>query len=145
MICFINEHKDLLEIIDELKAEKIDLRLTLVQREAEVRFLKASEHKLEETIRLLRDEKKELMDDLLISSGVRMSKIQEQIMSREVQVNDNQPDFINQSSQWSQQMTSESLREVQNERNLRAIKLVDELERESGIKIPDGLRGVKVE
>lgn len=145
MICFIDEHKDLLEIIDELKAEKVDLRLTLVQREAEVRFLKASEHKLEETIRLLRDEKKELMDDLLISSGVRMSKIQEQIMSREVQVNDNQPDFINQSSQWSQQMTSESLREVQNERNLRAIKLVDELERESGIKIPDGLRGVKVE
>jgi len=86
--------------------------------------------KLEKEIEILRAEKKELLDDLLIASGVKMSKYQEALAMKQLDAEDKDTSSVSQTRQWAHEMTQNSIMS-QEERNRRAIKLVEELEQEA--------------
>jgi hypothetical protein len=81
----------------------------------------------------LTKEKKELLDELLIASGVKMSKYQEQILKKQLeQSGDDVIDTGNQTRNWAQKMERESFL-TNEQKNQRAIQIVAELEREAAL------------
>lgn len=95
--------------------------------------------KLEEQIKMLNQEKKELLDELLIASGVKMSKYQEALALKQMNDTDNTPAYNGQMRQWEHDMTSKSLKETESQKNQRAIELVEQLERESELNKVGGI------
>jgi len=97
--------------------------------------------KLEDQVKVLASEKKELLDELLIASGVKMSKYQEALAQKQLEDSgQDQPSFTGQTRQWAAERTRDSLM-TQDEKNRRAIEIVAELERE-GLSNSGGLGNV---
>ncbi len=91
--------------------------------------------KLETEVEVLRSEKKELLDDLLIASGVKMSKYQEALAQKQLEENgQDQPSFTGQTRQWAAERTRDGMM-TQEEKNRRAIEIVEELERSAELNI----------
>ncbi len=91
--------------------------------------------KLETEVEVLRSEKKELLDDLLIASGVKMSKYQEALAQKQLEdTGQDQPNFTGQTRQWAAERTRDGMM-TQEEKNRRAIEIVEELERSAELNI----------
>ncbi len=127
---------------EELQAElKVSTRLlsdSLAQSsyyEAKLDAQDSLVKKLETEVEVLRSEKKELLDDLLIASGVKMSKYQEALAQKQLEENgQDQPNFTGQTRQWAAERTRDGMM-TQEEKNRRAIEIVEELERSAELNI----------
>lgn len=93
--------------------------------------------KMEGQIVVLTQEKKELLDELLIASGVKMSKYQEQVALKQLANEDVQPQYSGQTRQWAHDASAKTFgTSVANQRQM---EIMEELERNAGlISMEDG-------
>ncbi len=125
------------ELLAEVKvADRVKSEAEKQSAYAEARWASAQVEieKLEKQLEITKQERKEMLDDLLIASGVKMSKYQEALVEKQLQETDNQPSFTGQTRQWAAQRTQEGLM-TDAEKNKRAIEIVAELEREAALNI----------
>lgn len=125
--------------LKDLKVEVSVLQRLLRESEKQTAYAEArldsqevQVEQLQKELEFARGEKKELLEELLIASGVKMSKYQEALAKKQLEQEDLTPNFTGQTRSWAHQMERESIMTPE-QKNRRAIELVEELERETGL------------
>lgn len=125
--------------IDRLKSENQVLRQDLLQAEvgnaklrAEIDFYKEQTARADRFAEAMQNRNKELLDDLLIATGVKTTAFQEELMRKNLGSQD--VAYRSQGSSWATDMQSEVNRENWDEKKKESIRLMQELESEFGIK-----------
>jgi hypothetical protein len=138
---FLKEINESSLALSSVQFERDHLKVKIAKQEAEIEFLKDRVEFFKTLIDGLQIEKKELLEDLLIASGVKMSKQQEELLKAQQREGEDRPNYGGQTRNLSHDLTQQSIQESSSDRDRRAIAILEQLEKEAGVNT-GGLKDV---
>lgn len=124
------QEEELYKLIDKLKDQLSEERVENATLKAQVEYFKLTVNDAKSRVEYVEKEKKDLLEDLLVASGVKMSKQQIELLQRQANEDENEQRSGGQTRQWAQDLTTQNLVLTEDERNQRALQLIEDLEKE---------------
>ena len=126
--CMDAQHSILLNSIAEYRVEIVKLKVELEYQQKLIDLERKKVERAEQELEFLRKDKQELLDYLMVASGVKQTELQKKLLENELSRADASPSYRGQGRDWGFTETINASKEWQKEKETTLADMIAKLE-----------------